>query len=135
MVLGLATRATVRSDPVADIGPDRHQVRMKNVLFVCSQNKLRSPTAEQVFAGHSAINVASAGTNNDAECPLTPELVRWADIVFVMEKVHRTKLQKRFHSDLKNTSVVCLDIADDYGFMDDRLILLLKAKVTRFLPI
>ncbi len=108
---------------------------MKNVLFVCSQNRLRSPTAEQVFASHPAINVASAGTNNDAESLLTPEVVQWADIIFVMEKAHRNKLQRRFKSDLKDTRVVCLDIPDEYEFMDEGLIRLLKAKVTRFLPI
>lgn len=108
---------------------------MKNVLFVCSQNRLRSPTAEQVFASHPAINVASAGTNNDAENPLTPELVRWANIIFVMEKAHRNKLQKRFKSDLKEARIICLDIPDEYEFMEEGLVLLLKAKVGRFLPI
>ena len=107
---------------------------MKNVLFVCSQNRLRSPTAEQVFASHPAINVASAGTNNDAENPLTPELVRWADIIFVMEKAHRNKLQKRFKSDLKEARVICLDIPDEYEFIDEGLVRLLKLKVGRYLP-
>ena len=108
---------------------------MKNVLFVCSQNRLRSPTAEQVFSSHPAINVASAGTNNDAENPLTPELLRWADIIFVMEKAHRNRLQKRFKSDLKEARIICLDIADEYEFMDEGLVRLLKARVARFLPI
>lgn len=107
---------------------------MKNVLFVCSQNRIRSTTAEQMFAAHPAINVSSAGTNRDAENPLTPELVRWADIIFVMEKVHRTKLQNGFRSDLRNARVICLDIPDDYAFMDEGLVRLLKAKVARFLP-
>ncbi|UUR07621.1 low molecular weight protein tyrosine phosphatase family protein [Sphingomonas glaciei] len=106
---------------------------MKNVLFVCSQNRLRSPTAEQVFALHPGLNVSSAGTNNDAENPITPELLRWADLIFVMEKAHRTKLQKRYRGDLGNARIICLDIPDDYAFMDDELIQLLKAKVGRFL--
>lgn len=66
---------------------------MKNILFICSQNRLRSPTAEQVFANHPAYEVSSAGTNVDADNPLTPELVQWADIIFVMERSHRNKLQ------------------------------------------
>lgn len=107
---------------------------MKNVLFVCSRNKLRSPTAEQVFADHPAIEVTSAGTNADADNPLTAELVRWADLIFVMEKVHRSKLQKRFRADLKAARVICLDIPDEYGFMDEGLIRLLRAKAGRFLP-
>ena len=107
---------------------------MRNVLFVCSQNRLRSPTAEQVFASHPALNVASAGTNHDAENPLTSELVRWADIIFVMEKFHRNKLTKRFKGDLKDARIICLEIPDEYEFMDEGLVRLLKAKVSRFLP-
>ncbi|TCR70246.1 low molecular weight protein tyrosine phosphatase family protein [Bosea sp. BK604] len=106
---------------------------MKKVLFVCSQNRLRSPTAEQVFSTRSDIEVASAGTNNDAETPLTAELVAWADIIFVMEKEHRNKLQRRFKKHLK-ARLVCLDIPDDYEFMDPALVRLLEHKVGRLLP-
>ncbi|HEY0661615.1 MAG TPA: low molecular weight protein tyrosine phosphatase family protein [Lysobacter sp.] len=106
---------------------------MKRVLFVCSQNRLRSPTAEQVFAARDDIEVASAGLNHDAELPLTRELVAWADLVFVMEKAHRRKLGHKFKADLRDTRVVCLDIPDDYGYMDPELVRLLQAKVPRFL--
>lgn len=107
---------------------------MRNVLFVCSQNRLRSPTAEQVFSAYPGIEVASAGTNHDAENPLTAELVRWADLIFVMERAHRNKVQKRFRADLKRARIICLDIPDEYEFMDESLVRLLKARVTRFLP-
>ena len=106
---------------------------MTNVLFVCSQNKLRSPTAEQVFARRDDLEVSSAGTNNDAENPLTAELVEWADVIFVMEREHRTKLQKRFRAHLKSKRVICLDIPDDYGFMEPALVTLLETKVARYL--
>lgn len=106
---------------------------MKNVLFVCSQNKLRSPTAEQVFAGRRDIEVSSAGTNNDAENPLSSELVEWVDISFAMEKAHRTKIQTRYRSALKGKRIICLDIPDDCKFMDARLVELLEANVPRYL--
>jgi len=106
---------------------------LKNVLFICSQNKLRSPTAEQVFADYPGIETASAGTNHDAEEPLTPELLQWADLIFVMEKTHRNKLSQRFKAHIGGKRIICLDIPDDYGFMDADLIELLKAKVSRFL--
>ena len=106
---------------------------MKHVLFVCSQNRLRSPTAEQVFADHPGIECASAGTNHGADNPLTPELVDWADIIFVMEKAHRAKLQKKFKASLKKARIICLDIPDDYEFMDPALVRLLEAKVPRYL--
>lgn len=106
---------------------------VKKVLFLCSQNRLRSPTAEQVFASRPGIEVSSAGLNNDAENPTTPELVAWADVIFVMERAHRNRLQKRFRRHLK-ARVICLDIPDEFEFMDEGLVRLLKAKVTRHLP-
>ncbi|MBC7669545.1 MAG: phosphotyrosine protein phosphatase [Gemmatimonadaceae bacterium] len=105
---------------------------MKKVLFVCSQNKLRSPTAEQVFSTWPDLEVSSAGTNNDAKNPLTGELVAWADVIFVMEKAHRNKLAKRFKRQLK-ARLVCLDIPDDYAFMDSALVSLLRARVVPYL--
>lgn len=107
---------------------------MKKVLFVCSQNRLRSPTAEQIFARRRDIEVDSAGTNHDADNPLTAELVEWADIIFVMEKTHRSKVQQRFRRHLKKARVICLDIPDEFGFMDPVLVRLLEAKVSRYLP-
>lgn len=102
---------------------------MKNVLFVCSQNKLRSPTAEVVFSKRTDINVRSAGTNNDAEIPLGAEDVEWADIIFVMEKTHRNKLSKKFKSYLNNQRIIVLGIPDEYDFMDEYLIEILTRKV------
>lgn len=107
-------------------------LKMKNALFVCSQNKLRSPTAEQIFSGRRDIEVSSAGTNNDAENPLSRELVEWADIIFVMEKVHKRKVQARFRAALNGKRVVCLDIPDDYDFMQPELVAILKHKLSRF---
>lgn len=106
----------------------------KNVLFICSQNRLRSPTAEQVFSDWPGIECASAGLNNDADTPVTGEQLEWADIVFVMEKAHRNKLSKRFKPYLKNAKIICLDIPDDFEYMDPTLVKLLKAKVPKFLP-
>ena len=106
----------------------------RTVLFVCSQNRLRSPTAEQVFSRRQDLEVDSAGTNHDADNPLTTELVAWADVIFVMEKAHRSKLQRRFPAALGGRRVICLDIPDDYDFMQPELVQLLETKVSRHLP-
>lgn len=106
---------------------------MKRVLFICSANKLRSPTAEEVFSSWPNIETDSAGLNNDTDVPLSPEQIDWAEIIFVMEKAHRTKLSKRYRSHLKGKRVICLEIPDNYQFMDPDLIKLLEAKVGRFL--
>lgn len=106
----------------------------RHVLFICTQNRLRSPTAEHVFSDWPGIETASAGVGNDAEVPVSPELLAWADIVFVMEEVHRNRLSAKFRSHLKGARVICLDIPDEYEYMDPHLVRLLKQKVTRFLP-
>lgn len=118
-----------------DRGADWVTSRTKNFLFICSQNRLRSPTAEQIFSKRSDIEVASAGTNHDADNPLTPELIEWADVIVVMERVHRNKLQKRFRKSLNGQHIVCLDIPDEYEFMDESLIRLLEARMARYLPV
>lgn len=105
-----------------------------HVLFVCSQNRLRSPTAEQVFADWPGVETASAGTNRDAENPVTPEWLAWADIVFVMERAHRSKLSGKFGRHLGGKRVICLDIPDEFDFMDPGLVRLLRARVPRHLP-
>ena len=79
------------------------------------------------------IEVSSAGLNHDAVEPLTSEIVREADVIFVMEKAHRSRLSTRFRSDLKGARVICLDIPDDYGFMDAELVKLLQERVPRHL--
>ena len=68
----------------------------RNILFICTQNRLRSPTAEQVFAEWPGVETASAGLGNDAEVPVSPELLAWADMIFVMEKAHRNRLSAKF---------------------------------------
>lgn len=106
---------------------------MIRALFICSQNKLRSPTAEQVFSCWPGVEADSAGLNNDAETPLSPEQIDWATVIFVMEKTHRNKLNSRFRRHLNGKRIVCLDIPDDYDFMQPELVRLLEAKAGRFL--
>lgn len=106
---------------------------LTNLLFLCSRNRLRSPTAEQVFASRPGVETASAGLAPDAEEPVTPEHLEWADLIFVMEKAHRARLQKRFKPHLKRARVICLDIPDDYAFMQPELVALLEKRVGRHL--
>jgi predicted protein tyrosine phosphatase len=105
---------------------------MMRVLFICSQNRLRSPTAEQVFSNRLGFEVASAGLDRGAETPVSPEVVEWADVIFVMERTHRNKLSRKFRPHLKGKRVICLDIPDDYEYMDPALVRILEAKVGSF---
>jgi len=90
---------------------------MPRALFICTANRLRSPTAEQVFARRPDVETDSAGLSKGASQELSPEQLEWADIVFVMEKAHRNKLSKRFKVHLKGKRVICLDIPDEFEFM------------------
>ena len=102
---------------------------LKHVLFICSQNKLRSPTAEAVFNGWPGIDVDSAGLNNDAIVPLSPEQLAWADVIFVMENEHRNKLNRKYKRYLNGQRVIVLGIPDNYDCMDPELVEILKKKV------
>jgi predicted protein tyrosine phosphatase len=51
-----------------------------------------------------------------------------------MEKSHRNKLGRKFREHLKDKRVICLDIPDEYEYMDPRLVALLEARVSRRLP-
>ena len=104
------------------------------LLFVCARNRLRSPTAERVFAAVPGVEAESAGVAPDAEAPVTPELLAWADVVFVMEPAHRAKLARSFPAALRGKPVVCLDVPDDYGYMAPDLVRLLRDRVARAVP-
>ena len=106
---------------------------MHRVLFICSQNRLRSPTAEQVFSTWPGVETASAGLNENADTPVSPELLEWATTIFVMEKSHRVKLTRKFRAHIKSQRLICLNIPDEYEYMDERLVRLLKSVVPRHL--
>jgi predicted protein tyrosine phosphatase len=104
------------------------------ILLLCSQNKLRSPTAEQVFANTPGVECSAAGPNHDAENPLTAQALRWAELIVVMAKAQPRRLSKRFRAPLAHARVVCLDILDDYAFMQPALGPLLKTRMAGHLP-
>ncbi len=107
---------------------------MQRLLFVCSQNRLRSPTAEQIFSQWPGIECTSAGVHGSADVALSGELIDWADILFVMERVHKTKISAKFRKHLNGKRVICLGIPDDYGFMQPELVTLLESKVSAHIP-
>ena len=77
---------------------------MKNILFICSRNRLRSPTAEQLYSKTPGLDVVSAGLDNDAVMRVTPDLLSWADRIFVMDKGHRNRLSRKFRDSLRGKS-------------------------------
>ena len=100
----------------------RHVLPIVKVLFVCSRNRLRSLTAETIFDGVGGHQVRSVGTEEGARTRVTAGHLGWADLIFVMEKRHLNRLQKKFREELVGKRVVCLHIPDDYDYMDDELV-------------
>ena len=99
------------------------------VLFVCSENRLRSPTAAAVFADHPGLETRSAGTNANCANPVSEEALGWADAVLVMENTHRNRLNKRFRGALKEKKLVVLGIPDEFEYMDPVLVEMLERRV------
>ena len=99
------------------------------VVFVCTQNKLRSPTAEMIFRSVEGWEVTSAGTDRKADQLLTRDLLEWADVAVCMEKRHRDWIRSQFKGALPDDRIVTLGIPDEYEFMEPDLIELLSRTV------
>jgi len=87
---------------------------VKKLLFVCSENKLRSATAEAVFSEYEGVEAIGAGTNKDAATPVFGDLIEWADVILVMETMHRDKISAKYKKLLKDKQMIVLDIPDNY---------------------
>lgn len=99
-----------------------------NVLFVCSRNRWRSPTAAHTFGRDPRWNVRSAGTSSSAVRVVNAADLAWADVIVVMEREHRSRLRERF-PESRSMDVVVLDIPDEYEYLDPELVRLLEALV------
>ena len=106
---------------------------MTNLLFICSRNQWRSPTAEILWRRRSGFEAHSAGTSSNARRPVGPADIRWADVIFVMERKHQQRLQAEYSRLLEHKRLHVLDIPDDYRYMDSELISILEDTVTPYL--
>jgi len=104
---------------------------LPNLLFICSKNQWRSPTAETLFKNHPVHNARSAGTSTQARIRVTQKLISWAEVIFVMERKHKDLLIQQFS--LANKQLIVLDIEDNYRFGDEELIMILKTALHDYL--
>ena len=100
-----------------------------NLLFICSVNRSRSPTAEKIFADDARFHAASAGTEKNAAVQVDEDLLEWADWVVVMEPAHRRQLRQLFPKILPAKKVACLGIPDEFHFMENALVGLLRERM------
>ena len=106
-----------------------------HLLFICSVNKLRSRTAEELYRDYPGYVAKSAGTDAGARQRVTEGLLGWADLIFVMETKHREYLRRKFPEVIAGKRVICLRIPDDYVYNDPELIDLLKASLSPHIPV
>jgi predicted protein tyrosine phosphatase len=106
----------------------------RQLLFICSQNKWRSVTAERLFDGHAHYEARSAGTEPGARVRVTAGHLGWADLIFVMERRHAERLREKFGAELAGKPLVILRIPDNYQFQDPSLIELLHQRLAEHLP-
>src|SRR5689334_23282863 len=99
---------------------ERSQVQ--KLLFVCSQNRWRSLTAEKMYDGFPGYAVKSAGTEPSARTKINQGHIGWADLIFVMEKKHAEILREKFEAELAGKRIICLRIPDVYRLMDPELV-------------
>jgi predicted protein tyrosine phosphatase len=117
---------TPRLYPFASLND--HAIKL---LFICSRNEWRSRTAEEIFKHLPGYSVKSAGTEPSARIRVSAGLIGWADQIFVMERKHRDILRQRFPEAIMDRPIHCLDIPDDYTFMDADLIASLQSAVSQ----
>jgi predicted protein tyrosine phosphatase len=101
---------------------------MTNVLFVCTGNIDRSPTAEDLLRGKPGFDVRSAGTMVWARRTLTQDDIGWADRIFVMEEHHKNSLLQM--SPEASDKVSILGIPDQYYRGDPRLVEIIRMKLS-----
>lgn len=104
-----------------------------NILFVCSQNKRRSLTAEKLFDGISGHCVRSAGTEKNSRIKVTPGLIGWADLIFCFEKKHLRRLREKYSEEVSGKQIVTLNIPDDFEYMDEELQDILNSYVDEYI--
>ena len=119
----------------ASASPESLPPAARQLLFICSQNQWRSPTAELLFKNHPHYLARSAGTEAGARVRVTAGLLGWADAVLVMERRHADRLREKFTQELAGKPLLVLRIPDNYRFGDAPLLALLQAKLEPLLPL
>lgn len=109
------------------------QPRPRRVLFLCHYNMTRSATAERLFCKRRDLDVRSAGTSPDALARVNALMLEWADVIFIMDDEQRRSLEAMFPEHPALQRLVCLDIPDNFTFLEPELVQLLEERVSRHL--
>lgn len=64
---------------------------------------------------------------------LTEGDIGWADLIFVMEKYHKNRIDKKFRQCVVGKQLICLFIEDIYDPIEEGLIAELRRKLAPYL--
>ena len=101
---------------------ERIETEIVNVLFVCTMNKWRSLTAEELYRKHPLLNCRSAGTSSKARRKIGLSDIRWADLIIVMEDKHHDRIEADYRDEIRDKEIHVLEVEDQFKYMDDELI-------------
>jgi predicted protein tyrosine phosphatase len=82
-----------------------------------------------IFKDSDEFNVKSCGTSPQSRVKINEKLIGWADTIYVMEKRHKEIIIQQFREALRGKEIKVLFIPDEYEFMDEELIEILKEKI------
>ena len=99
-----------------------------NILVVCGRNKKRSRTAEFIFKNDDRFSIRSCGLSPKSDRKISEGDLNWADLVFVMEPDQKAKI-KELYRHITLPPIHVLNIEDDYEFMDEELVLMLRDRM------
>lgn len=105
-----------------------------NILVVCGKNKRRSRTAEYIFKNDKRFNIHSSGLSPKSERKISEKDLHWANLVFVMEDDHKATIRNLYKS-INLPIIEVLGIPDEYEYMDEELIELLKSGINETLKV
>ena len=100
-----------------------------HVLFVCGKARKRSPTAADIVATWGFVVTDCAGVSSDADTVVSLNEIEWADRIIVMEPKQKKKLTNLFKNALNDKVIRCLNIPDNYEYMQPELVETLTAKL------
>lgn len=106
--------------------------KKEHLLFVCGMNRWRSPTAEAIYKNDPRFVVRSAGLSSKSRHPLSADDLSWAHLVFVMESEQKVQIRQLFKAK-QIPKIISLDIPDEFAYMDEELVELIKQGVETYL--
>ena len=99
-----------------------------NILVVCGRNKRRSRTAEFIFKNDDRFSIRSCGLSPKSDRKISEGDLNWADLIFVMDSNQKAKI-KELYKYVKLPPFNVLNIEDEYEFMDEELVLMLRDRM------